>query len=104
MCHLTHGRARRSQHGRTRGPDCAPAPARTTMPYHYSDLLKPAPMSVLLADPQPLLRLGVAALLDAQPDMRVVAQAASGQEIDALCALHRPDLVCVDLPLLDPHP
>lgn len=74
------------------------------MPYHYSDLLKPAPMSVLLADPQPLLRMGVAALLDAQPDMHVVAQAASSQEIDALRAQHRPDIVCVDIAMLDPQP
>lgn len=73
------------------------------MPYHHSEPRKPAPLSVLLADPQPLLRLGVAALIDAQADMRVVAQAASVAELQDLRARHRPDVVCIDIAMLDPQ-
>lgn len=74
------------------------------MPSPEPDLRQPAPISVLLADPQPLLRLGVAALIDAQPDMRVAAQAASAQELDALRQHHRPDIVCLDVALLHAQP
>lgn len=72
------------------------------MPYDHLDLLEPAPFSVLLADAQPLMRLGVAALVYAQPDMRVVAEAASLDELQALRARHQPDVVCLDTALLRP--
>ena len=71
------------------------------MPYHPLPLHNPAPLTVLLADSQPLLRLGVAALIDAQPDMRVVAQASTVQELNGLRRVHRPDIACVDIALLD---
>ncbi|WP_189690061.1 LuxR C-terminal-related transcriptional regulator [Pseudorhodoferax aquiterrae] len=74
------------------------------MPDDLPDLPEPAPFSVLLADAQPLMRLGVAALVDAQADMHVVAQAASLDALQALLARHRPDLVCLDIALLDPQP
>ena len=63
-----------------------------------------ARLRVLLADAQPLLRLGVAALIDAEADMQVVAQAASAAELPTLCERHQPDIVSIDLSLLDPHP
>ncbi|WP_326544310.1 response regulator transcription factor [Pseudorhodoferax sp.] len=62
------------------------------------------PHTIVLADAQPLLRMGVATLIDAQRDLRVVGQAGSAAELTAQCALHRPQIVCVDLALLDPLP
>ncbi|RKN38542.1 response regulator [Streptomyces hoynatensis] len=58
---------------------------------------------VLLADDQLLVRAGFRALLDAQPDIAVVAEAADGLEALALVREHRPDLVLMDIrmPRLD---
>ncbi|MFD5317425.1 response regulator [Streptomyces sp. NPDC127098] len=58
---------------------------------------------VLLADDQVLVRAGFRALLDAQPDVTVVAEAADGDEAVALTRRHRPDLVLMDIrmPVLD---
>ncbi|MFH9421949.1 response regulator [Streptomyces sp. NPDC017529] len=58
---------------------------------------------VLLADDQLLVRAGFRALLDAQPGIEVVAEAADGEE--ALIAVRelRPDIVLMDIrmPVLD---
>jgi DNA-binding NarL/FixJ family response regulator len=58
---------------------------------------------VLLADDQPLLRSGFRALLDAEEDIEVVAEAADGQEAVALTRAHRPDITLIDIqmPILD---
>ncbi|TGA91161.1 response regulator transcription factor [Streptomyces sp. MZ04] len=58
---------------------------------------------ILLADDQPLLRSGFSALLDAEDDIEVVAEAADGQQILELTREHRPDIVLteVQLPGLD---
>lgn len=58
---------------------------------------------MLLADDEELIRVAVAALLELEPDIEVVAQAADGRAaVDAALA-HRPDVAVVDLqmPLLD---
>jgi two-component system response regulator DesR len=52
---------------------------------------------VLLADDETLLRRSIAALLDLSDTVDVVAQAADGAEAVALAALHRPDVVLLDL-------
>ena len=61
------------------------------------------PIRVLLADDQPLIRSGVAAMLGSAPDMVVVAQAGDGSEAVRLAQLHLPDVVLMDLrmPVLD---
>lgn len=61
------------------------------------------PIRVLLADDQPLIRSGVAAMLGAAPDIVVVGQAGDGSEALRLAQLHRPDVVLMDLrmPVLD---
>jgi two-component system NarL family response regulator len=41
------------------------------------------PIRILLADDHPSLRAGLAAILDSQPDLKVVAQAGSGREVMA---------------------
>ncbi|MEU7832696.1 MULTISPECIES: response regulator transcription factor [unclassified Nonomuraea] len=54
-------------------------------------------ITVLLADDHALVRKGFQLMLDAQPDMRVVGQAADGAEAVALCERLRPDVVLMDL-------
>ncbi|MEX2971543.1 response regulator [Streptomyces sp. C184] len=58
---------------------------------------------VLLADDQLLVRAGFKALLDAQPDIGVVAEAADGQQALAAVREHRPDIVLMDIrmPVVD---
>jgi two-component system, NarL family, response regulator DesR len=56
---------------------------------------------VLLADDEELIRTALAALLDLEPDLDVVAQAGDGRAaVDATVA-HRPDVAVVDLEM--PH-
>lgn len=52
---------------------------------------------VLLADDEHLVRGALAALLDLEDDVEVVAQAASGPEALAMAAAHRPDVAVLDL-------
>jgi DNA-binding NarL/FixJ family response regulator len=52
---------------------------------------------VLLADDQALVRAGFKALLDAQPDIEVVAEAADGAEAVELAGRERPDVVLMDV-------
>ncbi|GGC79194.1 DNA-binding response regulator [Tersicoccus solisilvae] len=52
---------------------------------------------VLIADDQPLIRAGVAALLDAEPDMDVVGVAADGGEALDLARTTDPDVACLDI-------
>ncbi|RVX47603.1 LuxR family two component transcriptional regulator [Nonomuraea polychroma] len=54
-------------------------------------------IKVLLADDQALVRAGFKALLDAQADMTVVAEASDGAEAVRLAAQHRPDVVLMDI-------
>lgn len=58
---------------------------------------------VLLADDQALVRAGFRALLDAQPDIEVVAEAGDGEEALRLTRRERPDVVLMDvrMPVLD---
>jgi DNA-binding NarL/FixJ family response regulator len=54
-------------------------------------------ISILLADDQPMLRLGFRAVLDAQPDMRVVAEAGDGATAVRMTAATQPDVVLMDV-------
>jgi DNA-binding NarL/FixJ family response regulator len=62
-----------------------------------------SPLRVLLADDQALIRAGFRALLEAEDDIEVVAEAANGQEAVALATEHRPDVALMDIqmPVLD---
>jgi DNA-binding NarL/FixJ family response regulator len=54
-------------------------------------------ISVLLADDQALVRAGFRALLNAEPDIRVVAEAADGLEAVKQVHLTHPDVVLMDI-------
>jgi DNA-binding NarL/FixJ family response regulator len=54
-------------------------------------------ITVAIADDQALVRAGFRALLDAQPDISVVAEAADGEQAVELARRHRPDLVLMDV-------
>lgn len=58
---------------------------------------------VVVADDQPVICAGFAALLDAQPDVEVVGTAADGRELVDLARRTTPDLALVDvrMPRLD---
>ena len=52
---------------------------------------------VALADDQELVRAGFAALLDAEDDIEVVAEAADGQQAVHVAARHAPDVLLMDI-------
>ena len=54
-------------------------------------------ISVLLADDQPLLRRGFRMILEAEPDLIVVAEASDGEEAVDLARGHAPDVVLMDI-------
>ena len=52
---------------------------------------------ILTVDDHPLLRKGIAALVNAEPDLKLIAEASNGKEaIDAFRS-HRPDITLMDL-------
>ncbi len=56
-----------------------------------------APIRVLLADDQHLVRGALAALLELEDDLEVVAQVAAGDEVLAAVREHRPDVALLDI-------
>jgi len=56
---------------------------------------------VFSVDDHPLLREGIAAIIDNQPDMQMVAQAATGSEAIQMFRQHLPDVTLLDLRLPD---
>jgi two-component system NarL family response regulator len=52
---------------------------------------------VILADDHPVVRDGLATMVNQQPDMEVVAEAGDGDEAIALYEQHKPDVMVLDL-------
>ena len=58
-------------------------------------------IEVVIVDDHPALRAGLAGLLEADGDVRVVAAAGGGEEGVALARDHQPDVVLIDLEMPD---
>ena len=58
---------------------------------------QPGLIRILTVDDHPILRKGIASLVNAEADMKLVAEASSGQEAVELYRLHRPDVTLMDL-------
>ena len=54
-------------------------------------------ISVLIADDHPVVRFGLAAILNSQNDIEIVAQATDGEEACQLYDEHSPDVLVLDL-------
>jgi DNA-binding NarL/FixJ family response regulator len=55
------------------------------------------PISVMIADDHPLLREGIAAVIQGESDMVVIAEASNGLEAVDRYRVHRPDVTLMDL-------
>jgi DNA-binding NarL/FixJ family response regulator len=58
---------------------------------------------ILLVDDDPLVRAGLSMMIQSADDLEVVGEAADGMQVAAAVALHRPDVVLMDIrmPVLD---
>ena len=54
---------------------------------------KPDKIRILVADDHFVVRIGLVALVNTEPDMEVVGEAADGAQAIDLFARHKPDLV-----------
>lgn len=61
-----------------------------------------APLRVLIADDHTVVRAGLRALLEGEPDLDVIAEAGSGEEAVRLGARLTPDVVLMDLRFAGP--
>ena len=57
----------------------------------------PTPIRLMLVDDHPVLRQGVAALVEDESDIKIVAQASNGREAVQLFREHQPDITLMDL-------
>jgi DNA-binding NarL/FixJ family response regulator len=57
----------------------------------------PKLIRILTVDDHPLLRKGIAALVNAEADMKLVAEASDGQEAIESFRVHRPDVTLMDI-------
>ena len=62
-------------------------------------MTEPDKFSVLVVDDHPIMRLGIAAIINAQPDMWVCSQAGSGEDAVRMYRECRPDITLMDLRL-----
>jgi DNA-binding NarL/FixJ family response regulator len=72
------------------------------MPRKYKEIARglpyrPSPLRVVLADDQTILRHGLRAILDAEPDLEVIGEASNMQDAIALSRRLLPDVVITDV-------
>src|SRR6185503_13560746 len=79
-------------HGRPRNDDLRPSAARG-----HAGLLMTNRLRILLADDHAIVRQGLKLLIDAQPDMTVVGEAADGDAVVAQAQELQPDVVVMDI-------
>lgn len=60
-------------------------------------MTQPETISVLIADDHPVVRMGLAGAVNAQPELKLVGEAADGREACRLYVECRPDVVLMDL-------
>jgi DNA-binding NarL/FixJ family response regulator len=56
-----------------------------------------SPIRILTVDDHPLVRDGIAGLVEVQPDMKVIAEAANGREAIQRFRAHHPDVTLMDI-------
>lgn len=61
--------------------------------------MTPAPLRLLIADDHVLVRIGLKASFEMEPDFSVVAEAATGEQAIVQYREHRPDIALIDLRL-----
>src|SRR5580692_11301608 len=64
-------------------------------------MTEPLPIRILSIDDHPLFREGIAAVVDSEPDMKIVARASTGIDGVQEFRIHRPDITLMDLRLPD---
>src|SRR5262245_46797551 len=52
---------------------------------------------IVLADDHVVVRQGIRAFLETEPDLAIVGEASDGEEAIALCAQHKPDVALLDM-------
>src|ERR1700761_662441 len=65
--------------------------------YLSSEAPNRSAIRIVVVDDHPLLRDGIAVLIEGQPDMNLVAQAANGREGVEVFRKHLPDVILMDL-------
>ncbi|MFJ8197596.1 response regulator [Streptomyces sp. NPDC096152] len=77
-----------------------PGPQQSPPPNPFEGFPRPAPsapLRVVVADDNPVVRAGLTALLSGRADITVVAEAADGREAWEAAQHHRPDVVLLDV-------
>jgi two-component system response regulator NreC len=61
------------------------------------DATPEVPLRVVIADDHPVVRSGLRAVLDSEPDLEVVAEGADAATAERLVRAHKPDVLVIDL-------
>ncbi|MET9364905.1 response regulator transcription factor [Streptomyces sp. NPDC006632] len=80
-------------------PDATPPPCPPPQPAPPPHPLRPSrdPLRVVVADDNPVVRAGLAALLHGRHDIEVAGEAADGNEAYEAAVRHRPDVILLDV-------